>query len=244
VSGTGRPVIQIPGLGCSGDVWTETIAHLASKGAVQTHVIDVAGFGGRPAIDVPLNATVRTELARYIRDRKLDHPVIIGHSMGGFLALWLAASEPDLVGPTVVVDAAPALGINTDPQVASQLADMWRTSSDSEFAQETRDFYGGMANNAQRLAPVIAEAGRSDRRAFADAFVELFSTDLRADMRHVRAPVLVVLAETSPVDEIKSQTDPIPHHEVVVLAGTKHFVFFDDPAAFYRVVDAFLAAHP
>ena len=43
----------------------------------------------------------------------------------------------------------------------------------------------------------------------------------------------------------KSNTAKLsPDHKVVVLPHTKHFVMFDDPAGFFRTVDAFLAAHP
>jgi pimeloyl-ACP methyl ester carboxylesterase len=42
----------------------------------------------------------------------------------------------------------------------------------------------------------------------------------------------------------KQQAAAVPHHEVVVLPHTRHFVFFDDPAGWYRVIDKFLAEHP
>jgi pimeloyl-ACP methyl ester carboxylesterase len=242
VSGRGRPVILIPGLGCPGAVWDETVAHLANT--AETHVLTLAGFAGQPAITGPLNATVRQELARYITDRHLSHPVVIGHSMGGFLAFWLAAAEPDLVGPTIVVDALPALGTDSDPAQIRQLADGWRTASDADFVQQTRDFFSTMSLNPVRMAPVIAAVSRSDHRAFADAFYELFTTDIRADLPQTRAPVLVVLADTAPLDTARQQTAAIPLHEVVVVPNTRHFVFFDDPGGFYELVDSFLAAHP
>jgi hypothetical protein len=46
VSGAGRPVILIPGLGCPGSIWQATVAHLAP--AAQVHVLTLAGFAGRP----------------------------------------------------------------------------------------------------------------------------------------------------------------------------------------------------
>ena len=98
----GRPIILIPGLGCPGSVWADTVAHFPDA---ETHVLTLAGFAGQAPISTPLSATVRAELAIYIRDRHLEHPIIIGHSLGGFIAFWLAAAEPDLVGPTITVDA-------------------------------------------------------------------------------------------------------------------------------------------
>src|SRR5207247_1477141 len=69
VAGKGRPIILIPGLGCPGSVWADTVAHFSGA---QTHVLTLAGFAGVTPIDKPLSATARAELAAYIRDRKLD----------------------------------------------------------------------------------------------------------------------------------------------------------------------------
>jgi N-formylmaleamate deformylase len=70
---------------------------------------NLAGFAREPRIEAPFLETVRKDLAVYIRKNKLDKPVIVGHSLGGFMALWLAAREPDLVGPLVIVDSLPFL---------------------------------------------------------------------------------------------------------------------------------------
>jgi pimeloyl-ACP methyl ester carboxylesterase len=90
-------VILIPGLGCPASVWRDTVAHLHGLG-YQTHALTLAGFAGKPRIDRPLARTTVEELAQYIRDRHLVAPVVIGHSLGGTLAYWLAAREPGLVG--------------------------------------------------------------------------------------------------------------------------------------------------
>ncbi len=235
----GRPIILIPGIGCPGSVWADTVAHFPDA---ESHVLTLAGFAGRAPISGPLSATVRAELATYIRDRQLDHPIVIGHSLGGFIAFWLAAAEPDLVGPTITVDAFPALG--PDPGAVAgvtQLAASWKAMRAPDFASVTRDMFLAMATNAKQIEPVIADVLRSDRRAFADAFVEHFATDLRGDLGHIRTRVLVVLADGPYQDIIRDQVSGIRSREVVVLPRTRHFVMFDDPAGFFRVVDAFLA---
>src|SRR5215470_1258652 len=90
VTGEGRPIIFIPGLGCPGEVWDGTVVHMVDEG-YQAHVLTLAGFSDQPPIKEPLSAAVRRDLTRYIRSRNLDHPVIVGHSMGGFIAYWIAS---------------------------------------------------------------------------------------------------------------------------------------------------------
>ena len=243
VSGTGRPVILIPGLGCPGSIWNETVAHLAP--IAQTHVLTLSGFAGRPPIDKPLVATARAELATYIRDRHLDHPVVIGHSLGGFLAYWLAGTEPDLVGAVIAVDAVPAIGAFPGAiDGGAQMRDSWKKMSADEFAAATRQFFGTMANDPVQLQPLLAEILRSDQRAMADAFYELFATDIRPELPGITAPVLAIIADSLYQKFIVEQLAPVRQHEVVVVPRTKHMVMYDDPAGFERAVDSFLAAHP
>src|SRR5450631_2693707 len=107
ITGHGKPMILIPGFASSGKTWDSTVARY--KDRYQCHVLTLAGFAGEPRIDAPFLETVRKDLATYIRKNKLDKPVIVGHSLGGFMALWLAEREPDLVGPLVIVDSLPFL---------------------------------------------------------------------------------------------------------------------------------------
>jgi pimeloyl-ACP methyl ester carboxylesterase len=107
VTGSGRPILLIPGLASSGDTWTTTVAHLS--GRFTCYVLTLAGFAGTAPIDGPLFPTVRRDLAKYIREHHLDKPIVIGHSLGGMLAMELATDHPDLVGPLVIVDGMPFL---------------------------------------------------------------------------------------------------------------------------------------
>lgn len=240
---TGRPVILIPGLGCPASVWRDTVAHLHRLG-YQTHAITLAGFAGKPRIDRPLLRTTVEELGRYIRDRHLVSPVIIGHSLGGTLAYWLAAHEPELVGAMVIIDAGPPASLASAEASAVQLRDAWRDASDEQFARQIKEMFGHMSAKPERLAPLLAEVMRSDRRAIGDAVYELSVTAVRDELPRIRAPVLVILADGALQDDFRRQARPLRDHEVVVVPSTGHFVMIDDPPAFFAVIDDFLIKHP
>jgi len=120
VTGHGRPMILIPGLSSSGEVWDTTVARY--KDRFECHVLTVAGFAGVPRVPAPMLDRVRDGLADYIRKQKLDHPVVIGHSLGGFLALSLAAKYPDLPGRLVIVDSYPFFAALANPQATPDSA--------------------------------------------------------------------------------------------------------------------------
>lgn len=239
VTGAGRPIIFIPGLGCPGEVWDETVAHLGD--AYQAHVLTLSGFAGRPPIKEPLSAAVRRDLVRYIRSRRLDHPIIVGHSMGGFIAYWLASKLPEVVGPVVIVDASPAL--SGDLEEAKLLRKRWAKAGDEEFARQARFMYRGMVRNPQRLAPIAELAARSDRRTIGDAIYEMMITNLTEQVKDIRSPVLVLVADGFYRRRVVQQASVIPDREIVLM-NTKHFVMIDDPPAWFRELDRFLAKHP
>src|SRR5215813_11223414 len=149
VSGEGRAIIYIPGLGCPGEMWKDSVEHFDGY---QSHVLTLAGFAGLPRINGPIGANVRKELVRYIRSRKLKNPIIMGHSLGGFIAYWLAVTAPEVVGTAVVVDAGPALS-DTDVDTARQLRELWTQAEDVEFDSQVRNLFNGMIGDPKKLAP-------------------------------------------------------------------------------------------
>jgi len=240
VKGRGRPIILIPGLGCPGHVWDETVAHLGDD--YESHVLTLAGFAGNEAISEPLSAAVRRDLTRYIRSRNMRDPIIVGHSMGGFIAYWLASYHPELVGPVIIVDAGPALSGDIDE--AKALRSRWKNASDEEFVGGMRAAFTGMTSSPGRMAPVIEAVTRSDRRAIGNAIYEMITTDLTDVVKDIVAPVLIVAADGRYQQRIRAQVETIPDHQMVVLPRTHHFVMWDDPDAFFKLIDKFLEAHP
>jgi N-formylmaleamate deformylase len=244
VHGHGRAVIFIPGLGCPGSVWRDVAAHLDGQ-RYETHVLTLAGFAGQPRIDGPLARTTRDELAHYIRAHHLDRPIIVGHSLGGFIAYWLAASEPELVGAAIVVDSGASLGDDPDTRAAAgaQVRDMWKLASDDQYHELVHSIFGSMATKRDRLAPFLDDIAKSDRAALGDAIYELYTTDVRDQLPSIHVPILAVLADGTEQDSFRRQAERVPDHSVVVVPSSGHFVMIDEPEQFDAALDQFLAGH-
>jgi pimeloyl-ACP methyl ester carboxylesterase len=101
----GRPLILIPGLGSGPWAWQDTVREYS--GQYTLYVVTLPGFDGRPAVAGAGFEAARNALQQLIATRKLDKPVLIGHSMGGALALAVASQSPDLVGGVVALDGLP-----------------------------------------------------------------------------------------------------------------------------------------
>jgi pimeloyl-ACP methyl ester carboxylesterase len=254
VSGTGRPVIFIPGLTCDGHVWDATVAHLGGK--VQSHVITLAGFGGNAPITAPLMPTVHDELVAYIKQNHLEHAVLVGHSLGGFMTFWVASSAPDLLAGAVAVDGAPFLPalidakatVESTTETAKQMRAQITGGPPEQFGAGVRAFMGSMITDQSKHEPLIAAMTKSDPKTTGDAMYFLFQTDLRKDVGKITVPLVAIVADgngQSKREELEAtwhaQIDPVPHHDLVVIEHAKHFVMLDQPDAFYAALDRYLA---
>jgi pimeloyl-ACP methyl ester carboxylesterase len=255
VSGTGRPVIFIPGLTCDGHVWDDTVAHLGGK--VQAHVLSLRGFAGAPPIDKELLPTVREELVTYIRENHLEKPIIVGHSLGGFMTYWVAETAPDSIAGGVAVDGAPFFSALMDPKATAESAKPGATAmrdrmagTPDQFKAGVKMFMGAMMREPDKHADLVDASTKSDPKTSAEAMYVLMTTDLRPDLAKIKAPILVIAADADgqmPRDAIEAtwnaQLQTIPSHELIVVEHSKHFVMQDQPDAFYAALDAYLAKH-
>jgi pimeloyl-ACP methyl ester carboxylesterase len=111
----------------------------------------------------PFLQTVRDDVLRYIEEKKLDHPVIVGHSLGGFLAFWIAATAPDAVGPLVAVDDIPFLPALMDPSATAQSSAPQADSIRKLYGSITREQLAARARMA--FATMIKDSGQVETAA-------------------------------------------------------------------------------
>src|SRR5690554_1557679 len=111
--GSGPVMVLIPGLMSDARVWSPIEAELAEH--FELHLIELKGFGRTPASngnEAPEPGWLRAvqqQLLAYIEAEGLTQPVIVGHSLGGFLALALAVEAPAQIGRVVSIDGLPYL---------------------------------------------------------------------------------------------------------------------------------------
>src|SRR5699024_2031103 len=108
-----QSVILIPGFASSGEVWESTTDQLKDKFTCYT--LTMPGFAGVKPQPDPSFKKWETAIADFIKTENIKNPSLIGHSMGGGLALALAADYPDLIKKIVVVDALPSLAAMNNP---------------------------------------------------------------------------------------------------------------------------------
>jgi pimeloyl-ACP methyl ester carboxylesterase len=239
VRGAGRDVILIPGLASGPRIWNGV---LGAVPGYRYHLVHVRGFAGLAAeanISGALVQPVADEIARYIGVAGLTRPAIVGHSMGGTLAMLVGLKG--LAGRVMVVDMLPA-----------GAAMVGGTASGMGFlADQFSGYLTGTQAGRRYLAQMVAQAPGakgSDPDVIANALRDLANIDLEPQLPRLSAPLEVVYA----VGSNAQQASAITRSFRTSYAGKKgallkaigpsgHMVMADQPARFNAALRDFLA---
>jgi pimeloyl-ACP methyl ester carboxylesterase len=223
-------------------------------------LIQVAGFAGAPAganADGPVVAPVAEEIARYIGEAGLRKPALVGHSLGGTLAMMIAARHPNLVSRAMVVDMVPFMGAMfgtpgaTPESVAPVAAQVRAGIAGTGAAQRLSMMQATMATmiRTENLrAEPLAHALASDAAVSGQAMYDLIVSDLRPELRQIKVPlkVLWVRAPGAPMTEVQMENfyklsyANAPSAVLKRIPDSYHFIMFDEPEAFRRELKSLL----
>ncbi len=194
-------LIFIPGLASSREVWSGLLDPLCA--VRRCHLLQLAGFAGSPAIEGALLAQTLVQLRGYIGAQQFKQaPIVVGHSLGGFLALKLAAGADSLVAKAIVIDALPAFGAMQQAlltpeqlkQMGAQMQAQMLAQDASSFAAQQQASLARMVTAPVDLAMIRDAAQRSDRITVIKAMAEMIGEDLRPALPTIARPVLVLAA--------------------------------------------------
>ncbi len=258
VHGKGTPVILIPGLSSPRAVWDGVVPVLAERHRV--YVVQVNGFGGdAPGANLSpgiLDGVV-ADLHALIAKETIAGAPVIGHSMGGLVALMLAKAHPADAGKLMIVDSLPFIGTLFAPSATVAMvepqAKAMRDAQVASYGKPASDAMATATANRLALKPgsrtlVAAWFKAADPRVSGQAMYEDMTTDLRPAMTGIATPITLLYPwnaagpDKAAADALyKTAYADAPHVTFVDIGDAAHFVMLDQPAAFETAVTAFLA---
>lgn len=247
--GKGTPILFLPGFTTPGSVWKETVNNL--NGKYESHLVSYAGFEGLAPIEGPWYETVKAAILDYIKENKLSGINIVGHSMGGNLAVEIAAALPDKVTRVVLVDSlpcmrelmmpgVPASQISYDNPYSKQLLNM----TPEAFKQTSTMMAQSMTSTLEKVDTLASWSVKADRKTFVNGYTDLLKLDLRDVLEKISAKTLILGAPFPNKDivlvNLDKQYSKLPNKTIEVAPAGKHFIMFDQSEWFYNKLNSFL----
>ncbi|WP_396632657.1 alpha/beta fold hydrolase [Maribacter sp. R86514] len=241
VTGEGNPILLFPGFACTGKVWDATVVELSKE--YECHVFTFAGFGDVAAIEKPWLPKIKEGVVSYISENKLENPVLLGHSLGGALALWMSA-EGNSYKELIIVDALPSTGALMMPDFKSEYMvydspynKQLLAMNDTDFEAMATQMASGMTKEKSYQEIIKNWMIKADRETYVYGYTDLLKLDLREDLSKINAPV-TILAATEPygLEMAKStyglQYKALAEYTIEFANGSSHFIMYDQPQWF------------
>ncbi len=245
---SGQTIVLIHGLASSSKVWGETAANLQD---FDLRLVQVSGFAGAPIANVKTDNFTDTVAAAIYDNLVTDparDPVIIGHSMGGFIALKTAMLPDSPAQKLIIVDSLPFLAEMMMPGMtaeqaasgAEMLAAQMKTMPRTVFDAQQKQGAFRMAKTKAFHETLTQWSKSSDQNQIADVMAELLGADIRDDLSRIKAEITVLVAY-DPMMGVKkeaitkiyeNQYAGAPNHKIIVIEDSFHFIMVDQKEAF------------
>lgn len=250
VTGTGNPVLFLPGFASNASVWDATVAHFSETN--QCHVVDYAGFGTVAPIDFPWLPAVMEDLKTYVNSINNDQLIIVGHSMGGTIATWLAAQSDLKIKEIIIVDGLPCTGALMFPNFSpeSMIYDSpynqnMLTMEDAAFEQMAMGMAQGMATSSQNQLLIKESILNCDRKTYVYGFTDYLKLDVRPLLNKITIPVTILGAGKlygveGATQTYKNQYQNLSTYNLIVNKDVMHFIMLDAPIWFQEQLELIL----
>jgi 3-oxoadipate enol-lactonase len=243
--GAGPAVIFLHGIGGDGTSWLPELDALSDR--CRAIAWDMPGYGDSPALPTMTFPALADALKNLLGTLGVERAHLVGHSIGGMVALEFAARFPERVASLVLYATSPAFGkADGDWQrdfLNARLAPLDAGKRMPELAPSIVDSLVGNSPDADGIARATAAMARVPEAAYRAAMHCLVTFDRRDALAGIDVPTLVLAGErddNAPADMMERMAGKIPGAHFQIIPGAGHLAHFERPEAFRAALDAFL----
>ena len=239
-SGTGSaPIVFVHGWCCDHSYFAPQFGHFAARHRVVS--IDQRGFGesDKPEQDYTVEGFA-DDLAWLCGELGLVRPALVGHSMGGAIALATAARHPGLPRAIALCDPAVIVPEVVRASVLPFIAALGGPGYREIAAGFIGDRLFSPADDKERRASIVAAMCATPQHVMRSAFHHLFAFDSEAAARACKVPVLLIDAEAPIPDRARFKT-LCPQLQTAQTAGAGHFHQLEVPEQVNAMLERFLS---
>ncbi len=243
--GNGQPVILLHGWLESWDHWRGTMESLSSS--FKTYALDFWGFGDSGKSGTGFTVEGYVEMVNQFMARLgILQASILGHSMGGTVALNMVLDHPDNVDKVAIVGS---------PIAGEGLSIILRLAARRSLASLAYKMPGAIPLGVRLLSPLLAkdwktwykmferDLSRTTLESFHLSIASLWKTDLRSRLGEIGVPALGIYGQKDNIVDPKQGDvleERVARAELRRFQNSGHFPMMDEPQRFYRVLHEFL----
>lgn len=228
------PVVLVHSLAGNSKHWGAQLEHLRpSRRAV---ALDLRGHGQSESPDngdYSISGMVG-DIAAVVDTLGLDRFVLVGHSMGGGVALSYAGTHPERVGGLLLLDP-----IGDGKQISGAETRPLLAGLDSNYDTTIREYWTGIAGPDSAVRErLLADLRATQRKTVVPAFRAALQFDPDRSLARYRGPLLSIVTPFNDQPfSLHRLGEGFPHR---VVQGTGHWIQLDKPDEFNRLLDEFL----
>jgi 3-oxoadipate enol-lactonase len=248
---SGLPVVFIHGFPFSHAMWTSQIDALTAE-SFRSFAYDVRGHGYSDVGDGQYTIEGHVDDLIGLLDLwNLKQAVVVGLSMGGYIALRALERNPERFCAAVLCDTRSETDPNDGKIRRARTMAVVKARGSAAFAE---DFVKGifaastLSSNPTPVEMIKGIIARTTPLSIAGTQLALAGrTDTTGSLPSIGVPTLILVGEhdvTTPVASSQSMHAAIPRSEMVVIPGAAHMSNLENPAAFNSALVAFLRKLP
>lgn len=241
---SGLPVILLHAFPLNASMWAPQREALADRTVLAP---DFPGFGGQPSAGTAdLDDFARAAL-RHLEDAGIARAVVVGLSMGGYVAFRLHDLAPDRIAGLVLADTKAG---TDDPAGKARRTDQAaRLRSEGVGWLPEAMLPGLLGETTRRVRPEVVARVRAliasaDPEGVARALEAMRERpDSTVRLASIAVPVLVLVGEEdtlTPPAEARKIADGVPDGRLVVIPAAGHLSNLENPAAFNAALAEFV----
>jgi flavin reductase (DIM6/NTAB) family NADH-FMN oxidoreductase RutF/pimeloyl-ACP methyl ester carboxylesterase len=244
--GRGDPMLLIHGVGLNAEAWAPQIEAFAPGNRVIA--IDMLGHGesAMAPADATLDAYVE-QAATLIDELNLAGVTVVGHSMGGLVAIGLALAKPDRVARLAVLNSVYERGNEASAAVEARAAEISAGGSSGDIEQPLSRWFGDEQSKSRAAVRRMLQS--VEPQGYAAAY-RVFATSDRAfagRLPQLAMPALFATGSDDPNSTAamaQAMASATPRGKAAVLDGQRHMMNLTDPEATNTLIRNLLAEPP
>lgn len=225
-----KTLVFLHGWGVSSEIFKPLYPFLGRD--FQIYALDLPGFGKTP-IEKPMALKDYADFVyEFLKNNKIERPIIIGHSFGGAVAVKLSLIYPDYASKLVLVSASALRQPRRKMIFIKKIADILKPFLPKKIRKLILKILGYDKTDYAQI----------DNPKLKETFKKVISEDLSSDLSAIKIPTLVIWGEKdmiTPLSEGKTIAENIPGAKLEIIKNAGHFKFLEKPEEFIKLIKEF-----